>query len=214
MFEKKSENIASSVKNENIILEDELKSKFEEASGNIDDFKTELETTDKIVEEFKTNPAPVLNIQNETLMTKQDDANSDDWEDLNESQELQKITSLEERSQNVTDKLLELQVKHKEISDRVHSVLLETVDIAMGSSTNLKEHIRRNQKAAAKIDSTSNAESLKKKKPHKSSLLLDDEDEIELLEFRKAEREKLKYVQGVGSVPYGLPCLAVTRRTT
>ena len=88
MFGEKSENIASSVKNENNIIEDELKPKFEEASGNIDDFKTELETTDKIVEEFKTNPAPVLNIQNETLMTKQDEANSDDWEDLNESHEL------------------------------------------------------------------------------------------------------------------------------
>jgi len=35
-----------------------------------------------------------------------------------------------------------------------------------------------------------------------------------LLEQRKAERERLQYNQGVGSVPYGLPCLAVTRRTT
>ena len=63
---------------------------------------------------------------------------------MNESLDMQRMSSLEERSHNVTDKLLELQVKHKEISDRVHSVLLETVDIAFGGSSNLKDHIRRN----------------------------------------------------------------------
>ena len=62
-----------------------------------------------------------------------------------------RVASLESRSQKVTDRLLELQQKHKEISDRVQNVLLETVDIALGSSPELKDYIKKNSKAAESL---------------------------------------------------------------
>lgn len=39
-----------------------------------------------------------------------------------------------ERAEQVTNKLLELQQKHKEISERVQNVLIDTVDFAFGAS--------------------------------------------------------------------------------
>ena len=39
-----------------------------------------------------------------------------------------------ERAEQVTSKLLELQQKHKEISERVQNVLIDTVDFAFGAS--------------------------------------------------------------------------------
>ena len=54
------------------------------------------------------------------MLIKQEEGNSEDWEDMNDSPVgVQGMASLEHRSQKVTDRLLELQVKHKEISDRV-----------------------------------------------------------------------------------------------
>ena len=63
---------------------------------------------------------------------------------MNDSADVQRMVSLEQRSQKVTGKLLELQVKHKEISDRVQNVLLETVDLALGGAPELTEYLRKN----------------------------------------------------------------------
>ena len=38
-----------------------------------------------------------------------------------------------QRAEQVTSKLLELQQKHKEISEKVQSVLIDTVDFVFGS---------------------------------------------------------------------------------
>ena len=133
---------------------------------------------------------------------------------MHDAADVQRLASLEQKSQNVTGKLLELQQKHKEISDRVQNVLLETVDIALGGAPELKEYMRKNSSTSTAGLRLNESEDPRQRKQHHSSKRQFEDREAEMLEQRQAERERLQYLQGVGSVPYGLPCLAVTRRTT
>ena len=157
-------------------------------SINIDPL--EEEKSSELIQEETRQPGPsslLLSNTEEQLFT------DHDVEDT--IQEESKNITLEARSQQVTDRLLELQQKHKEISDRVQNVLMETVDLALGGAPpELKEYLIRN--------SPDQTPSHKKKSKRRARR----EEAEELM--------RLQYTQGVGSVPYGLPCLAVTRRTT
>ena len=168
-----------------------------------------------IEEELKTASGPEQRADDKQLLIKPGDGSSEDWVDANDRAGVQRVASLEQKSHAVTDKLLELQLKHKEISDRVQNVLLETVDLTLGGDPELKEYLRKSGKIATELEGelTPGKDSRSKKSHRKSKLQLDDH-EAELIEQRREERERLQYLQGVGSVPYGLPCLAVTRRTT
>ena len=72
---------------------------------------------------------------------------------------------------------------------------METVDLALGGAPpELKEYLIKN----------SPEQTPSKKKSSKRRARREEAEEL----------MRLQYTQGVGSVPYGLPCLAVTRRTT
>lgn len=58
----------------------------------------------------------------------------EDFDEIDAQKPLSKM-SQQERAQQVTDKLFELQKKHKEISEKVQSVLVDTVDFAFGAAS-------------------------------------------------------------------------------
>ena len=149
-----------------------------------------------------------------------------DKEISEESKEIDSIVipaSQHERAEEVTSKLLELQKKHKEISDRVQSVLIDTVDFAFGAAQtgSLKDTI---QEIASAGDYARKPRSAYKRpyQPTKDAIRAAKKKKAMEDQRRKkkqqAEQEhqmmldNMAYTQGVGSVPYGLPCLAVTRR--
>ena len=150
----------------------------------------EVKSSELIQEETKTP------IQSSLLLGQTQDHLSSEHELDDTAQGDPKVITLGERSQKVTDRLLELQQKHKEISDRVQNVLMETVDLALGGAPpELKEYLIKH----SPDDSPSHKKKSSKRKARR--------EEVE-------ELQRLQYMQGVGSVPYGLPCIAVTRRTT
>ena len=85
---------------------------------------------------------------------------------MHDAADVQRLASLEQKSQNVTGKLLELQQKHKEISDRVQNVLLETVDIALGGAPELKEYMRKNSSTSTAGLRLNESEDPRQRKQH------------------------------------------------
>ena len=68
------------------------------------------------------------------LLLLDDEKAKDDKSDaLDASKYAFKHMTQSQRAEQVTSKLLELQQKHKEISEKVQSVLIDTVDFAFGS---------------------------------------------------------------------------------
>ena len=107
-------------------------------------------------------------------------------------------------------------------------MLLDTVDFAFGSdsSVNLKDCIDEirdrtdtrgtkvtKQAAIPKANSLNRTQKLidAKKKKEKVAALERQKKEKAALEQQQM-MDSVAFSQGVGSVPYGLPCLAVTRR--
>ena len=133
-----------------------------------------------------------------------------------------------QRAEQVTNKLLELQQKHKEISEKVQGILVDTVDFAFGanSGVNLKDAIKTlgepKNKKSQRVDKLlqklkeedKKAQNEKNRKRAKIAAEIKQRREQEKAKQEQQQLlESMAYSQGVGSVPYGLPCLAVTRRS-
>ena len=157
---------------------------------------------------------------NQLLLLDDEKSMGDKSDALDASKYAFKHMTQSQRAEQVTSKLLELQQKHKEISEKVQSVLIDTVDFAFGSNQPTPADLKKamaNMKAASKRLNISTEKANRKKEEAR----LRQSKREKLREKRRMERQALKqkaymdsmaYSQGVGSVPYGLPCVAVTRR--
>ena len=144
----------------------------------------------------------------------------EDFDEIDVQKPLSKM-SQQERAQQVTNKLFELQKKHKEISDKVQSVLVDTVDFAFGAASpiglkdalhNMDPLLKQNLGTAKRLISEKRRKVKADARRKFAEKLKQRKEREEMAQQKRAAIDQLSYSQGVGSVPYGLPCLAVTRR--
>ena len=66
--------------------------------------------------------------------------------------EMRTEIELEAAQEDVSEQLYMLQKKHKEISERVQTILMDTVDLAINGNRKLKTAMNKNQRVRAELD--------------------------------------------------------------
>lgn len=129
---------------------DEANIEARRADGFESTFTTQLEDQSKPVETAEEPETQLVFQQPAELQVKKNDL----------FDEMRAEIELEAQQEDVSEQLYMLQKKHKEISERVQTILMDTVDLAINGNRKLKTAMNKNQKVRAELDDYEDFETL------------------------------------------------------